>query len=80
MPQGRIAELKSGSHVSVFVGERLETSSGSSLGAGELRAAYETWCAVHHHKPLSVPKLADLLMAAERACAKFRFRTASAWL
>jgi hypothetical protein len=78
MSQGRIAELKGGSHVSAFVRERLETSSGSSLGAGELRAAYETWCAVHHHKPLSVPKFAAELQVLGyekwKSCGLIRYR------
>jgi hypothetical protein len=49
--------------MSLPVRERLEMSSGASLVAGEPRAAYETWCAVHDHKPLSMPKFAGELKA-----------------
>jgi hypothetical protein len=59
--QGRIPEIAS--HVPAFVRERLETSSGSSLAAGELRAAYEAWCATHDLEPLSLPKFAAELKA-----------------
>ena len=62
MSQG-IPDIKIGSHAPAFVRERLETSSGSSLAAGELRAAYESWCAAHDHKPLSMPKFAAELKA-----------------
>jgi len=76
--QGRIPEIETGTHVAAFVRERLETSSDSSLGAGELRAAYETWCAVHHHKPLSVPKFANELQALGyekwKSCGLIRYR------
>jgi hypothetical protein len=65
MSQG-IPDIKIGSHVAAFVRERLETSSGSSLAAGELRVAYEAWCAAHDHKPA--------------VDAKVRGRTQSAWL
>ena len=34
---------------------------GSSLAAGELRAAYEAWCAAHDHERLSMPKFATEL-------------------
>ena len=61
--QGRIPEIKIGSHVPAFVRERLETSSGSSLAAGELHVAYEAWCGTHDHKPLSMPKFAAELKA-----------------
>jgi hypothetical protein len=40
MSQGRFPEIKIGSHGPAFVRARLETFSGSSLAAGELRAAY----------------------------------------
>jgi hypothetical protein len=66
LPEGAsptIHEIKLGSHVAAFVRERLETSSGSSLAAGELRAAYEAWCAARDHKPLSMPKFAAELKA-----------------
>lgn len=54
--QGRISEIDS--HVPVFVRDRLKMSTGSSLAAGELRAAYEAWCATHDLEPLSLPKFA----------------------
>jgi hypothetical protein len=61
--QGRIPEIEIGSHVAAFVRERLQTSNGSSLAAGELHVAYEAWCGTHNHKPLSMPKFAAELKA-----------------
>jgi Poxvirus D5 protein-like len=76
--QGRIPEIEIGSHVAAFVRERLETSSGSSLAAAELRAAYEAWCATHNHKPLSMPKFAAELKALGydkwKSCGLIRYR------
>ena len=61
-----------------FVRERLETSNGSSLAAGELRVAYEAWCATHDHKPLSMPKFAAELKALGydkwKSCGRIRYR------
>jgi phage/plasmid-associated DNA primase len=78
MSQGRIPEIKNRSHAPAFVRERLETSGGSSLAAGELRAAYETWCAAHDHKPLSMPKFAGELKALGydkwKSCGVIRYR------
>ena len=76
--QGRILEIKIGSHVPAFVRERLETSNGSSLSAEELRAAYEVWCTMHDHKPLSMPKFAAELKALGyrkwKSCGLIRYR------
>jgi hypothetical protein len=44
------------SHVSDFVQQRLERATGVSLGATELRAAYEAWCATRGLGPLSPSK------------------------
>jgi len=66
LPEGAsptIPEIELGSHVAAFVRERLEKSSGCSLAAGELRAAYEAWCAARDRKPLSMPKFAAELKA-----------------
>ena len=76
--RGRVSEINSGSHVPAFVGERLEMSCGSSLAAGELRTAYEAWCATHDHRPLSIPKLAAELKALGyvkwKSCGLMRYR------
>jgi phage/plasmid-associated DNA primase len=69
---------ENGSHVAAFVRERLETSSGSSVAAGELRGAYEAWCAAHDHEPLSMPKFAAELKALGydkwNSCGLIRYR------
>jgi hypothetical protein len=41
-----------------FVQQRLKRATGVSLGATELRGAYEAWCKLRGYKPLTVPKLA----------------------
>jgi len=46
------------SHVVAFIQERLQQAKGSSLGATDLRVAYEAWCAARGHIPLSMVKLA----------------------
>ena len=78
MSPGRIPETNIGARVPAFVRERLETSSGSSLAAAELRAAYEAWCATHNHKPLSTPKFAAELKALGydkwKSCGLIRYR------
>jgi hypothetical protein len=51
------------SHVAVFVQERLQKVTGSSLSSKELRAVYESWCAERGHPPLTVPKFAAELKA-----------------
>jgi hypothetical protein len=56
--EGRIPEIEIRSHVPAFVRDRLKMSNGSSLAAGELRAAYEAWCATHRLEPLSLPRFA----------------------
>jgi hypothetical protein len=45
LPVSNIPEIKIGTHVPAFGRERLEASNVSSIAAGELRAAYEAWCA-----------------------------------
>lgn len=77
--RGRIPETKTGSHVPDFIRERLETSDGSSsLAAGELRAAYEAWCATRDLEPLSLPKFAAELKARGysnwKSCGLIRYR------
>ena len=76
--QGRIPEIDISSHVAAFVRQRLETSNGSSLAAGELRVAYEAWCATQGHKPLSLPKFAAELKALGydkwKSCGVIRYR------
>ncbi len=56
-PVRNIPEIKIGTNVPAFVRERLETSNGSSIAAGELRAAYEAWCATRDLEPFSLPKI-----------------------
>jgi hypothetical protein len=46
-----------GNHVPEFVRQCLQPASGTSLGASELRATYEAWCADHDYEPLSQQKL-----------------------
>ena len=76
--QGRIPEIEIGSHVAAFVRERLQTSNGSSLAAGELHVAYGAWCGTHNHKPLSMPKFAAELKALGyrkwKSCGLIRYR------
>ena len=67
-----------GSHVPEFARECLLSAAGSSLGASELRAAYEVWCAVHGQKPLSMQKLGAELtglgFAKWKSCGLIRYR------
>jgi hypothetical protein len=67
-----------GSHVSAFVQERLRHAHGASIAAKDLRAAYESWCSVHGHTPLSQPKLAAELKALGygkwKSCGLMRYR------
>ena len=46
-----------GNHVPEFVRQCLKSAPGTSLGASELRATYEAWCADHGYEPLSQQKL-----------------------
>ena len=75
-PRGTISVM--GSHVPEFVRECLLSAAGSSLGASELRAAYEVWCAVHGQKPLSMQKLgaelSGLGYAKWKSCGLIRYR------
>jgi hypothetical protein len=74
--QGTIPEI--GAHVPAFVRERLEPSNGSSVAAGELRAAYEAWCVTQNQKPLSMPKFAAELKrlgySKWKSCGLIRYR------
>jgi hypothetical protein len=67
-----------GSHVMEFARERLQSAAGTSLGASKLRAAYEVWCAVHGHQPLSQQKLGAELtglgFAKWKSCGLIRYR------
>jgi uncharacterized RDD family membrane protein YckC len=56
---GSLGELaQPTAHVRKFIEERLRLTKGASVAFKELRAAYESWCAVHGHVLLSMPKLA----------------------
>jgi hypothetical protein len=46
------------SHVPDFVQQRLKRATGVSLGAMELRNAYEGWCKLRGYQPLSTPRFA----------------------
>ncbi len=65
-------------HLSAFVQQRLHNAPGASLAAGELRAAYEAWCAVHGVVPLSQTKLAAELKTLGydkwKSCGLMRYR------
>jgi len=67
-----------GSHVRAFVQERLQKAYGASLAAKDLRATYESWCAVYGRTPLSQPKLATELKALGygkwKSCGRIRYR------
>jgi hypothetical protein len=67
-----------GNHVPEFVQQCLRSALGSSLGASELRATYETWCADHDYGPLSQQKLGaelkDLGLAKWKSCGLIRYR------
>ena len=65
-------------HIADFVRECLEPASGSSLGASELRATYEAWCADHDYEPLSQQKLGAELTGLGftkwKSCGLIRYR------
>jgi hypothetical protein len=67
-----------GSHVSAFVQERLRHEHGASIAARDLRAIYESWCAVHGRAAVSQPKLAAELKALGhgkwKSCGLVRYR------
>ena len=71
-------DISRSSHVPDFVRDCLEAASGTSLGASELRATYEAWCAVHGYKPLSQQKLGAELtglgFAKWKSCGLIRYR------
>ena len=52
-----------GSHVPAFVRECIQPAHRASIAAKDLRATYESWCAIHGHAALSQPKLAAELKA-----------------
>jgi hypothetical protein len=67
-----------GSHVPVFVQQRLQNTKGMSVAYKDLRASYEHWCAGHGHTALSQPKLAAELKALGydkwKSCGLMRYR------
>ena len=74
---GRVSGT-SGNHVPEFVRQCLQSAPGSSLGASELRASYEAWCADHGYQPLSQQKLGvelrGLGLAKWKSCGLIRYR------
>ena len=67
-----------GNHVPEFVRQCLKPAPGTSLGASELRATYEAWCADHDYEPLSQQKLGAELrglgFAKWKSCGLIRYR------
>jgi len=66
------------SHVSAFVGERLQRIDGTSIAFSELWSAYEAWCAAQDRAPLSTPKFAAELKVLGygkyKSCGLMRYR------
>jgi hypothetical protein len=66
------------SHVNAFLQARVQSTSGASLAAMELREAYEAWCTTHDVVPLSPPKFAAALKALGydkwKSCGLMRYR------
>ena len=66
------------SHVSAFLGERLQKIEGTSIAFSELWSAYEVWCAERGEKPLSPPRFAAALKALGyekwKSCGLMRYR------
>ena len=77
-PRSMGRDISRSSHVPDFVRECLEPASGSSLGASELRATYEAWCADHDYEPLSQQKLGAELTGLGftkwKSCGLIRYR------
>ncbi len=67
-----------GAHVRAFVRDCLQHTDGLSVGASDLRAAYEGWCAIHGKEPLSQQKLGVALRALGyakwKSCGLIRYR------
>ena len=65
-------------HVPEFVRECLQSATGKSLSASELRARYEVWCAARDLTPLSLQKLGAELTrlgyAKWKSCGLIRYR------
>jgi phage/plasmid-associated DNA primase len=55
--------MQTESHISAFLGERLQKIEGTSIAFSELWSAYEAWCAAQGRPPLSTPKFAAELKA-----------------
>jgi hypothetical protein len=66
------------SHVSAFVRQRLKSITGASIGATELHAAYEAWCAKQGLAPVSLPRFAAEIKALGyckwKSCGLIRYR------
>ena len=67
-----------GSHIPNFVRDCLHRSPGRSLGASDVWDAYETWCAIHGHAPMSRQKLGAELTGLGflkwKSCGLIRYR------
>ena len=67
-----------GSHIPNFVRDCLHRSPGRSLGASEVWDAYETWCAINGHAPMSRQKLGAELTGLGflkwKSCGLIRYR------
>jgi hypothetical protein len=67
-----------GTPVSAFVQERLQAVEGTSLGASELKEAYDAWCVAHGREPVSQQRLgaelAGLGFTKWKSCGLIRYR------
>ena len=65
-------------HVNEFIRLRVRPAAGASLGASELRAAYEDWCTRRACEPLSQQKLGaeltELGFARWKSCGLIRYK------
>jgi hypothetical protein len=65
-------------HAPAFVQERLQAVEGTSLGASELKEAYDAWCAAHGREPVSQQRLgaelAGLGFTKWKSCGLIRYR------
>lgn len=75
-PDGR--RSSAAAHVCAFARERLQPAVGMSLGAFDLRRAYEEWCATDSQEPLSQQKVGVELSALGytrwKSCGLIRYR------
>ena len=70
--------ISAGAQVAEFVRTRLHSATGESLGAAQLRTAYEAWCDANGHAPVSQQKfgaqMSDLGFVRWKSCGLIRYR------